>query len=210
MQTFIEREKIILSYLIGALADGSLYHNKKSYVYRVTYYQKSKEYHLRCIEPRIEKLFGKKGHFYCDHRKGVYFYEVTSKKVFSIFKEAIEDFKSKGKRRVPSWIRNGASEVQNRFIRGFFDADGFYTLYPKISDYRVRFGQSEYFILADIKEILQPEFKCSEVLGPYQSKKRAKPYWELHLYGKAQVIKFHEKIRPCHPQKHNLSFQNHN
>ncbi|MFX1255965.1 MAG: hypothetical protein ACFFCZ_30440, partial [Promethearchaeota archaeon] len=53
----------IMAYLIGALADGSIYHNPKHYVYRVSYYQKSKLYLLNCIEPRIEQLFNKKGHF---------------------------------------------------------------------------------------------------------------------------------------------------
>ena len=91
-----ESKEAILSYLIGALADGSLYHNKKHYVYRVTYYQHSQEYLLKCIEPRVMHLFNRKGHFYYDTRREVYFYEITSKQIFQYFKKVIEYFNTLG------------------------------------------------------------------------------------------------------------------
>ncbi|MFX0116201.1 MAG: LAGLIDADG family homing endonuclease [Candidatus Hodarchaeota archaeon] len=196
-----ESKDSMLAYLIGALADGSLYHNKKHYVHRVSYYQQSREYLVDCIEPRIMQLFAKKGHFYFDRRKNVYYYEITSKRIFLSFKKAIESFKSESNRRIPSWIRNGENSIGIAFVRGFFDADGFYYASPEKADYRVRFGQSEYFILKDLKELLSHEFKCSDVLGPYQSKIGAKPYYELHIHGLEQVSKFQEQIRPCHPHK---------
>ena len=194
---------ISLAYLIGALADGSIYHNEKHYVYRISYFQKSKEYLEKCIEPHVLRLFNKKGHFYYDKRKGVYFYEITSKEVYNTFMKALESFKSKGDRRVPSWIRNGDESLQFAFIRGFFEADGYYHVRPENSDYRVRLGQSEFFILEDIKNMLSLKFKCSDVLGPYQSESKpdVKPYYELHIHGIDQVNKFHEVIRPCHPNK---------
>lgn len=201
MMNYSESERVILSYLIGALADGSLYHNKKHYVNRVTYYQHSKEYLLKCIKPRIFKLFGVRGHFYHDQRKDVYFYEVTSKRVYTNFKEAVELFKSDEDRMVPSWIKNGNESIQYSFIKGFFDADGFYHFHPENSDFRVRFGQAEYYILSDIREILLNNFKCSNVLGPYQTKTDVKPYYELHLHGINQVYKFRDLIKPCHPNK---------
>ena len=191
----------IFSYLIGALADGSLYQNKKYYVNRVTYYQHSQDYLIRCIESRILKLFGKTGHFYHDTRKDVYYYEITSKEIYQIYKKAVGSFKSELDRRVPSWIMEGNKTIQFRFIRGFFDADGFYYINREKYDYRVRFGQSEYFVLRDIKDILSEEFESSDVLGPYISKEGVKPYYELHLYGIDQLYKFHELIRPCHPEK---------
>jgi intein/homing endonuclease len=189
------------SYLIGALADGSLYQNKKHYVNRVSYYQHSKEYLLKCIEPRILNLFGKIGHFYHDTRKDVYYYEITSKEIYQTYAKAVESFKSDTERRVPSWIREGTSIISYSFIRGFFDADGFYYINPEKHDYRVRFGQAEFYILSDIKEILSKDFKCSNVLGPYKSKEGVKPYYELHLYGIDQLHKFHEIIGSCHPKK---------
>jgi hypothetical protein len=191
----------ILAYLIGALADGSLYHNPKQYVKRVTYYQHSKQYLLDCIEPRVEELFGIKGHFYYDKRKDVHFYEITIKQVYQVFAASIEDFKSKNDRKVPRWIMQSETAIQYAFVCGFFDADGFFLLDPKKHDYRVRFGQAEFHILKDIKAILSDEFQCSEVYGPYQSKEGVKPYFELHLYGIDQVHKFHQLIRPCHPEK---------
>ena len=189
------------SYLIGALADGSLYRNEQHYVYRVTYYQHSKDYLLKCIEPRVFGLFGKIGHFYHDKRKDVHYYEITSKKIYQTYAKAVESFKSNTERRVPSWIREGNEEIKYPFIRGFFDADGFYYINPEKHDYRVRFGQSEYYILSDIKEMLSNDFKSSEVLGPYQSKEGVKPYYELHLYSIDQLHKFHELIGACHPEK---------
>lgn len=189
------------SYLIGALADGSLYSNKDRYVYRVTYYQHSKSYLLNCIEPRIKKLFNIKGHFYYDSRKSVYFYEITSKEVHQVYNSAIEAFKAEKDRKIPLWIKVSTKSIQLKFICGFFDADGWYYIVPEKYDYRVRFGQSEYYILQDIKEILDTDLKCSEVLGPYQSKEGVKPYFELHIHGIDQVCKFHEMIKPCHPDK---------
>jgi intein/homing endonuclease len=199
MEEIFKNDKF--SYLIGALADGSLYSNKDHYVYRVTYYQHSKKYLLNCIEPRIKRLFDIKGHFYYDIRKSVYFYEITSKKVYQIYKLAVESFKDNIDRKIPLWIKHGEKSNQQRFISGFFDADGWYYIIPEKYDYRVRFGQSEYCILQDIKDMLDTDFKCSEVLGPYQSKENVKPYFELHIHGIDQVYKFHKIIKPCHPDK---------
>lgn len=191
-----------LAYLIGALADGSIYHNRTQYIYRVTYYQNSKEYLLKCIEPLVENLFGKKGYFYHDKRTNVYSYMVVSKRIYAIYVDALEDFKAKQRdRSVPMWMRNGTLAIKYAFIRGFFDAEGFYYNNPKKYDYRVRFGQAERLILRDIKQMLEPEFKVSDVLGPYQTKQGVKPYYELHLYGKKQIKHFHDLIRPCHPEK---------
>ncbi|MFX0136492.1 MAG: LAGLIDADG family homing endonuclease [Candidatus Hodarchaeota archaeon] len=196
-----ESDKATFAYLIGALADGSIYHSRKHYVYRVTYYQHSQDYLLKCIESCIMRLFDKKGHFYYDTRRDVYFYEITSKEVYQYYEQAIESFKVDIDRHVPLWIKCSDTSVKFAFIRGFFDADGFYYFVPEKSDYRVRFGQSEYYILEDIREILSEEFKCSDVLGPYQSKIGVKPYYELHIYGSNQVYKFRDLIKPCHPDK---------
>jgi hypothetical protein len=57
------------------------------------------------------------------------------------------------------------------------------------------------YIYRIIKEILDENFHCSEVLGPYKSKETAKPYYELHIHGIKQLIKFREMIKPCHPDK---------
>ncbi|MFX1251754.1 MAG: LAGLIDADG family homing endonuclease, partial [Promethearchaeota archaeon] len=165
------------------------------------YYQKSKLYLLNCIEPRIEQLFNKKGHFYFDRRKEVYFYEITSKQIFLHYQTVLESYKAETNRSVPSWIKEGDELIYNAFIRGFFDADGYYHMQPENSDYRVRFGQAEYYILKDLKDLLEKEFECSDVLGPYQSKKNAKPYYELHIHGIKQLLKFHKIVRPCHPNK---------
>ncbi len=189
------------SYLIGALADGSLYSNEKYYVNRITYYQHSQEYLKHCIEPRILKLFNKKGHFYFDRRKSVYFYEITSKLIYQIYKKYIGNFKAESDRNIPNWIKYGVKPIQYSFISGFFDADGFYYLVREKQDYRVRLGQSEFQILQDIKEMLNDRFNCNEVFGPYQSKENVKPYFELHIYGKNEVKKFHRIIKPCHPEK---------
>ena len=189
------------SYLIGALADGSLYYNKKHYIHRITYYQKSKEYLIYCIEPRIQRLFKNKGHFYLDSRKAVNYYEITSKELYQIYKRNIGSFKAKTGRRIPRWIKAGDKSINYSFISGFFDADGFYYLIPEKKDYRVRLGQSEFQVLQDIKEMLENDFKCSNVLGPYQSKEGVKPYFELHIHGISQVKKFYRLIKPCHPDK---------
>ena len=74
-----ESREEMLSYLIGALADGSIYYNQKNHIYRIKYYQKSKLYLQNCIESRIYLLFNKRGYYYLDKRKSVYHYEITSK-----------------------------------------------------------------------------------------------------------------------------------
>ena len=191
-----------LAYLIGALGDGSIYHNEKHYVHRVSYYQKSKEYLEKCIEPKILETFGKKGHFYFDQRHGVYFYEITLKKIYKTMKEAAGPFKDKMQPNLPKWILDGNKEVRRSFIRGFFDAEGCYYIKPNASDYRVRFGQADRFILEGVRNILIHDgFTCSAVLGPYQSKPNVKPYYELHIHGRSQVQRFHELIKPSHPNK---------
>lgn len=199
------------SYLIGALADRSLYSNKRYYVNRITYYQHSREYLEHCIDPRIQYQFGKKGHFYFDRRKLVYYYEITSKALYQIYLELAESFKADENRCVPCWIQKGSKPIQYGFLSGFFDADGWYYFVPEKHDFRVRFGQAEFQVLQDIKIMLEPKFNCSEVLGPYQSKLEAKPYYELHLHGKHQVIQFHGIIKPCHPDKQleGYQFKNH-
>ncbi|MHA1410950.1 MAG: LAGLIDADG family homing endonuclease, partial [Candidatus Odinarchaeia archaeon] len=138
---------------------------------------------------------------YCDKRNSVYFYEVTSKTVYQRIKNALGGFKAKFQRSVPCWIMNGCESIRLSFIRGFFDADGFYYVKPEKSDFRIRFGQSEFGILKNVKEILDNYFKCSSVLGPYRSKENVKPYYELHIYGREQVYAFHKLIKPCHPNK---------
>ena len=110
-------------------------------------------------------------------------------------------FKAERNRSIPEWIKKGSKAIQYGFVGGFFDADGFNYLVPKKYDFRIRLGQSEFQILQDIKEILNNDFNCSEVLGPYQSKQGVKPYFELHIYGINQVKKFHRAIKPCHPDK---------
>lgn len=198
----------ILAYLVGALADGSLYHHPAHYVYRVSYYQKSKQYLARCIEPRVSQLFGRVGHYYHDRRKDVYFYEVTSKAVYQVMQNAVGSFKDLVQPSVPRWILDGEQVVGRGFVRGFFDAEGYYFAAPAAADYRVRFGQSAHTVLADVRDILRREgFECSNVLGPYQSKPNVKPYFELHLHGRRQVQRFHELIRPCHPNKQSDSLR---
>ncbi|MFX1508330.1 MAG: LAGLIDADG family homing endonuclease [Promethearchaeota archaeon] len=198
----IKRHQDILAYLVGALADGSIYYNPQHYIYRVTFYQKSKQYLTHCIEPCVFQLFDKQGHYYHDNRKDVYYYEVTSKAVYFEMKEAIGSFKDKNQRSIPLWIINGDKAVRHAFIRGFFDADGFYYIKPDNSDYRVRFGQADQLVLENLRDILSQEgFKCSDVLGPYQLKPNAKPYYELHVYGRNQMLRFQDLIRPCHPNK---------
>lgn len=205
-----KKANIVLAYLVGAMADGYLYHNPKHYIYRVSYYQKLKEYLIKCIESRVFRIFRKRGHFYYDRRKDVYFYEITSKVIFLKMQEATDSFKGDKARRVPSWIRNGNLDVQRAFVQGFFDADGFYAITADSSDFRVRFGQSEPLVLADVCHILSNNgFKCSDVLGPYQSKPNVKPYYELHIHGQQQVLRFHRLIEPCHPEKQ-LHFEDEN
>ena len=197
-----KKANIVLAYLVGALADGYLYHNPKHYIYRVSYYQKLKNYHVRCIEPRVLCIFGKRGHFYHDRRKDVYFYEITSKSVFQKMHEVAGSFKGNKKRSIPLWVLNGDLDVKRTFVQGFFDADGYYAIAADSSDFRVRFGQSEPLVLADVRHILCSDgFNCSEILGPYQSKPNVKPYYELHIHGQRQVLRFHRMIKPCHPEK---------
>lgn len=198
----IRSHKSVLAYLVGALADGYIYHNPKHYIYRVSYYQKLRKYFSKCIEPRIVQIFNNRGHFYHDHRKDVYYYEITSKSVYQKMCKAAGPFKGHQKRNVPLWILDGDIKVQRAFVQGFFDADGYYVIDEINSDYRVRFGQSEYDILAGIRNILiHSKFNCSNVLGPYRSKPNVKPYYELHIHGLKQVLRFQKVIRPCHPQK---------
>ena len=201
-QTYFVRKDDRLAYLIGALADGSIYHNKKHYVYRVTYYQKSLKYLKESIEPLVSKIFDKTGSIYHDKRKDVYFYEIASKEVYHCMLEASEDFKSKETRRVPEWIRGGSHTVRTAFIRGFFDTDGSYCVNYDKYDYRVRFGQIDKQVILDVREILQGlRFKVSELLGPYQYKKDARPYYEIQLHGKHQFLRFSKIIKPRHPEK---------
>ncbi|MHA1410360.1 MAG: hypothetical protein ACTSQY_08675, partial [Candidatus Odinarchaeia archaeon] len=107
----LKNEKEILAYLIGALADGSIFCDKTTGVYRVKYYPQSKVYLESCIESRIFFLFGKKGCYYCDKRNRVYFYEVTSKTVYQKIKNALGGFKAKFQRNVPCWIMNGCESI---------------------------------------------------------------------------------------------------
>jgi hypothetical protein len=123
-----------LAYLVGALADGYLYHNPDHHIYRVSYYQKLKKYHTKCIEPRIVMLFGKRGHFYYASRKGVYFYEITSKTIYQQMYKAADSFKGHNNRSIPNWILNGDKSEQQAFIQGFFDADGYYAINEAASD----------------------------------------------------------------------------
>ncbi len=199
-----EASDAMLAYHVGALADGSLYRNAKQYVHRVSYYQKSKSYLEHCIEPRIESLFGKKGHFYHDTRKDVFFYEVTIKSIYQAIHDSAIPFKDKTSPAIPAWIKAGSDEVRESFIRAFFDTEGFYYVNANRSDYRVRFGQASRQVLQDLRDMLSTTFTCSEVLGPYQSKANALPYFELHIYGIDQLRRFHDLIRPCHPIKQSI------
>lgn len=196
------RAKSELAYLVGALADGSIYHSEKYYIYRVRYYENSKKYLELSIEPLINGLFRTKGHFYYDRRKNVYFYKITTKEVYKMMNKIINSFKDSDHRCVPWWILEGEQDVGRAFVRGFFDADEFYYLNPIKSDYRVRFGQVDSEVLDGVRRILaKDDFKCSEVLGPYRSKTNSKPYYELQIYGKSQMFRFHDLIRPSHPNK---------
>jgi intein/homing endonuclease len=202
LETFEFKMRSDLSYLVGALADGTIYHNKKHYIYRITYYQKSKDYLSKSIESRIIALFGKPGHYYYDKRKGVNYYEVTSKRIYQIMQKIAHPFKNTEAQTIPEWILKGSEEVHRAFVRGFFDAEGWYHMDQKKFDYRVRFGQANYKILKGIQDILHREgFRCSAILGPYQSKPNAKPYYELHIHGRDQLIRFHKLIKPNHPHK---------
>ena len=200
----MESRNEALAYLIGALADGSLYRNEKQYIHRVSYYQKSKEYLDHCIEPRVMFLFNKKGHYYHDTRKDVYFYEITIKSIYQAIDEACTPFKDKVDPRIPTWIKEGSENVGIAFIKGFFDAEGCYMINPRTSDYRVRFGQANHGVLQDLRDMLGTRFTCSEVLGPYQTKPEALPYYELQMHGIKQVQQFHDLIKPCHPDKQRI------
>jgi hypothetical protein len=197
----LEAPEASMAYLVGALADGSLYRNPKHYVHRVSYYQKEKDYLDHCIETRVVRLFNKKGHYYHDHRTGVYNYEITIKSVYLAIEAACKPFKNAANPSVPLWIKDGAESIKHAFIRGFFDAEGYFHLDKSRSDYRVRFGQANKVVLQDVRDMLCTELSCSAVLGPYKTKPEALPYYELHLYGIDQVRHFHELIKPCHPLK---------
>ena len=201
-QTYFVRKDNKLAYLIGVLADGSIYHNKKHYVYRVTYYQKSLEYLKEIIEPLVFEVFNKTGHIYHDKRKDVYFYEIPSKEIYYCMVNLSEDFKSKDIRRVPEWIKYGSHAIRTAFIRGFFDTDGSSSVNHDKYDYRIRFGQIDKQIILDVKEILESlRFKVSNLLGPYQYKENAKPYYEIQIHGKHQFLRFAKIIKPTHPNK---------
>jgi intein/homing endonuclease len=116
--------------------------------------------------------------------------------------KASEDFKSKNERCVPDWIKYGSYEIKTAFLRGFFDADGSYCLNRAKYDYRVRFGQVEKQIIRDIKDMLESlGFKTGKLLGPYEYKEDAKPYYEVQVHGRDQVKDFNEIVKPSHPDK---------
>ena len=131
-----------------------------------------------------------------------HFYEISSKEIYSYILKASEDFKSKEKRRVPEWIKHGSRGIKISFIRGFFDADGSYTINYDKYDYQVRFGQVDKQVILDVKEILEKlGFKVSNLLGPYKYKENAKSYYEIQIHGKYQFLRFNRIIKPIHPNK---------
>ena len=97
---------------------------------------------------------------------------------------------------------NGNKKVKISFVKGFFDADGSYRINQKKHDYRVRFGQVDKQVIVNLKTMLENlGFETSQILGPYQYKEIGKPYYEVQMHGKSQVLKFNTMIKPCHPNK---------
>lgn len=98
-------------------------------------------------------------------------------------------------------------------MQGVFDAEGSVMrienyesdpekLKKKLSDIRIRFGQTNRELLQFIKNVLEKVgISCGQICGPFYKTKTSKGYYELNSYGAENLKKFVKLIGSRHPTK---------
>lgn len=168
-----------VSYILGALHDGSLLKNQKRGEYYIEFEQKNKEWLLNSVAPRLERVFGVK----CSmkqRKNGLFQLRAYSKEMYNELK-SLESVS----------ILNWSGEAQRSYIRGYADAEG--SVHKR--DNRLTIYQKNKNELDEIKQVLlEHGIRPGKMIC-------ARDLWELPIYGKRNLQLFCEIIGLEHPDK---------
>ncbi len=195
-----------MAYLIGALRDGNFSSIPNQGIYRIRFYQKSKEW-LMVLAGIIENNFGKKPSFYFDKRHSVWCLSITSKKAFQELSKLAEFTGDQKTWLTPRWIVFGSTAVKSAYVRGFFDAEGSINSFEKKrvvpeANIRIYLAQANKDVLEEIKKIISEfRIKCGRVCGPYVKQGTSTKMYALMIHGSIEVLKFYSFFGSCHSDK---------
>ncbi len=187
-----------LSYLIGALRDGSLpkvYNNE----YEVQFSQLNIEWLEAVVAPLIENVFGIRAEVesYNGQTPRIKIYSKPIYVFIKIFFEHPERLQVTWE--VPSLIRNSPLEIKKWFIRGFFDSEGEINVRQKRITIHHSWNGKTPIVLEQLKEILERDFNVrAKVSKPHKEKNF--PSFDLRI-SKENVLLFYKKIGTSHPEK---------
>jgi hypothetical protein len=187
-----------LSYLIGALRDGSLpevYNNQ----YEVQFSQQNKEWLEKVIVPTIKEVFGITTRVE-SYRNQTARVKIYSKPIYLFIKKFFEyPERLQVTWEVPKIIRSSPPEIKKWFIRGFFDSEGEINVRQKRVVIHHSWNGRKPVVLEQLHEILSNEFGIrSKVSKPHKEKNF--PSFDL-IITKENVWSFYQKIGTCHPEK---------
>lgn len=187
-----------LSYLIGALRDGSLpevYNNQ----YEIQFSQQNTEWLEKVIVPTIEDVFRIKTKVE-SYGNQIPRIKIYSKPIYFFIKKFFEyPERLQVTWTVPKLIINSPSEIKKWFIRGFFDSEGEINIKQKRIVIHHSWNGQTPTVLEQLKEILLKDFDIeSKVSKPHKEKGFLS--FDLRI-SKENVWLFYQKIGTSHPEK---------
>ncbi|UJG39918.1 MAG: hypothetical protein K9W45_08675 [Candidatus Heimdallarchaeum aukensis] len=188
-----------LSYLVGALRDGSVYYYSRNRSYYTLFYQKYRSWLVHSIGKRITRLFGL-NYSIDEYKRGHYRLRISSKRLYSLWIDQF-GFPREGETQlhwdVPRLILDSDLLTQSYFLRAFFDTEG--DVSPSSSStYYLGLSQKNTTVLYQLKSLLSSfDIKTSSI---HLADKKSNTY-RFSIVGKEEIFKFRDKIGSEHPVK---------
>ena len=112
-----------LGYIMGAIRDGGIYHDKKSQAYKIHFAQKDRRYLEVEIVPRLDRLFGVSP-VITKRPDGVHQIQLASKPLYLFLSKVFQMQEIQQYWETPDLVRTAPKVVKKAYIRGFHDAEG--------------------------------------------------------------------------------------
>lgn len=182
-----------LAYIIGVMiGDGFCFYSKSNRTYTINLKSIDKDFIIN-LKRKIKKEFNKNSRIDIEKNKTCkkgYCYRLRcfSKEIFYI----IESYKIE----IIKNINNYQKNIQISFLNGLFDSEG-YVSNPK-NHKRIGIAMNNKKIILLCKKILSNNKINSHI---YKSIKRKKPYYDLYICGRNNIILFQKLLSPSIKRK---------
>ena len=182
-----------LTYLVGALRDGSVFYERSSRNYKVLWYEKNQKWLLDSIVPRVEAVFLKRPKLN-EYKPGHHRVLLSSKMAHDLIKDQYGFVSPQENWNTPEVIKKASDDIIASYVAGYFDAEG--DLNTK--DYVIGMSQKNKESLSFIKSWLnKKEIKTSKI---FVADKKSGTH-RFYITSKNNFHNFFSIVKFEHPDK---------